>query len=234
MANGKISSINVRIRLQELDGTLSSIVRLFDGDENAKKNTFVSAKIENIRTLGKDFNTAILQNKVMSNLSEKDDKRDKAFDEFCTAVNAYANLPVPALSAKALPVKEVCDKYKKANLTNVSFVSESSQLESFFTDIAPFSSNIEELEGLSDKLSAVKDAQAEFATAYDEYIKSLDSKKDAATNFKKPILDALNKELFPFLNAMMIAKDADLASFSSDVATLVEKINDQVKQHGKN
>lgn len=234
MGNGKIPAINQKIRLQELDGMLSSILRLFDGDENAKKNGFVSEKIENLRTLGSTFNTAILQNKVLSNLAEKDDERDKAFDEFCSAVGAYAGLPVPALSAKALPLKQVCDKYKKSNLTNVSFVSESSQLESFFTDISPFSSTIEELEGLSDKFSAVKDAQKAFAASYDEYIKSLEGKNDAATNFKKPILSILNKELFPFLNAMQIAKDKDIENFSSEVATLVEKINDQVRQHGKN
>ena len=233
MEFNNITTIPGKIRLQELDGTVASVIRLFDADKKAQKNPFLTEKIGELKNYSSDFNNAILQSKVYSTLAEKDDARDASFNAFCTACRAYSELPVKALSEKAQGAWAVCDKYRKAGLTAVSFVAESSQLESFFTDLEPFASDIAALEGLGEKLEELKSAQSDFALAYDGYIKGLGDKPAAASQLKKPILDCLNKELVPYLNAMLVSKSEESADFARNVASLFEKISSQTKKHAK-
>ena len=233
MSVQKIKPIKAQIRIQELDGTVQSLNRLYEADAKAQKNAFIKGTMKDLTDYSKRLNTSILQNKVLSNLSELDDARDAAFTDFCTAARAYADLPVPTLSEKAKTLRAICDKYNKANLKNVSFVAESSQLESFFGEVEGEAENITALEGLTAKLDALKSAQTAFSAAYDAYINTLNGKSAAASSYKKPILELVNRTLVPYLNAMLMDKESGCADFASKCGTLFDKVNEQVKKYTK-
>lgn len=223
------------IRLQELDGVTDSLWGIFSEDAAVKKNAFVAEKMTALHEQSESFTTAILQDKVLSNLDTLDAARDSAFSALEKGIAGYAQLPVPALQAAAAPLKAICEKYKKAGITKAAYIAESSQLESLFKDLAApaLAENIASLSGIAESITALRTAQDEFAKAFNDYIKNKSEKAYSATSFRKPILSLINDDLVPYLNAMVIAKDADCASFAAKLETLINRTNEQIKKRGK-
>ncbi|BDC95755.1 hypothetical protein TRSA_08540 [Treponema saccharophilum] len=230
-----MNRLTYSLKNTELDGLTDSIVRAFKADAKAALDQFIAKVMEEIEKLSGAITTAILQDKTASNLEAADGVRDEALRTLGTVLSGYAALPVEAKKAAAAPLKAVWDKYSKAGILNASYTSESSLVESLLEELGAESlaENRAALDGVAEAISAVRDAQTNFALENDAYVKALNNKAAAASSYKKPLLALINDKLVPYLNAMQIAGNENCADFAKSVETEIARINDAVAKRGK-
>ena len=223
------------IRVTELDGLSDTIVRLYKADASAAKDAFVAATMAEIEKLSADITTAILQDKVVSNLEAADARRDSAITALGKALTGYAALPIPAKQAAAEPLLDVYEKYSKAGITKASYISESSMIESMLEDYAADSlaENIAALEGVGEAVAAIREAQDDFTAASDAYTAASGSKGASATSCKKPLLSAINEKLLPYLTAMQIAANENCTALAAAIESEIARVNEAVAKRGK-
>ena len=224
-----------RIRNAEADGVSDTIVRLFRADAGAQKDTFLTATMARLETLSQQITTATMQDKAVSTLRAADGARDEAIRTLGTILAAYAVFPIAEKQAHAVPLKAVYDKYAKAGITAANYTSESSLTESLLEDFAAdgLADNIAALEGVAESLAQVRERQDAFTAARDAYMQAAANKGATASSFNKPIVSLINDKLIPYLDAMVIAEDADCAAFARNVAAEIGRMNETVAKRIK-
>ena len=230
-----MNKLKTAIRVTELDGFSDSLIRDFKADEKAQSDAFLQATMTNLETLSSQITTAILQDKALSTLEACDTVRDEAVKTLGSLLSAYAVFPVAEKQELALPLKAVYDKYAKTGITNASYISESSMIESLLEDLAVSSlaENIAGLDGISQAISQIRSAQDDFASANDAYVKACGSKGASASSIKKPIVSLINDKLIPYLNALVIAESDVVADFATAVETEINRINETIAKRAK-
>lgn len=219
-----------RIRNAEADGLSDTIVRLFRADAAAQKDAFLAATMARLETLSRQITTATMQDKAVSTLRAADGARDEAIRTLGTILAAYAVFPIAEKQARGVPLKAVYDKYAKAGITGANYTSESSLTESLLEDFAAESlaDSIAALEGVAESLAQVREKQDAFTAARDAYAAAAANKGATASSFNKPIVSLINDKLIPYLDAMVIAENADCAAFARNVAAEIARMNETV------
>ena len=82
-------------------------------------------------------------------------------------------------------------------------------------------------------LEGVAEAIASIRTAQDEYMKANSNKGVSASSFNKPIVSLVNDKLVPYLNAMVIAGNANCMDFAKSVEAEINRVNDMIAKRGK-
>ncbi len=162
-----MNKLNAKARITEVDGLSDSIIRIFGADSKAQGDDFLKSQIAQLTTLSDAITAAILQDKAVSNLDEADSKRDEAVKNLGALLSGYAVFPLEEKKAAALGLKAVYDKYAKQGILNASYISESSMIESMLGDFAAAeaTANIENLDGVSELVAAIRTAQDNFTAA---------------------------------------------------------------------
>ena len=228
----KLKSI---IRNTEIDGFTDTIIKLFKDDAKAQTDAFLSSTIGELETLSAQITTAILQDKILSTLDAADSTRDEAIKTLGAVLGGYAVFPIASKKELAEPLKAIYDKYSKAGIITASYTSESSMIESMLEDFAAASvaENIKGLEGVAEAIAAIRTAQDDFSKANVEYLKASTNKGASASSYNKPIVSLVNEKLVPYLNAMVIAKNANCTEFANNVETEIKRTNEIIAKRGK-
>ena len=228
----KLKSI---IRNTELDGFADTIIRLFKDDTKAQTDAFLSSTIGELEKLSSQITTAILQDKILSTLEAADSTRDEAIKTLGAVLGGYAVFPIAGKKELAEPLKAIYDKYSKAGIITASYTGESSMIESMLEDFAAASvaENIKGLEGIAEAIAAIRTAQDDFTKANDEYLKASTNKGASATSLNKPIVSLVNEKLVPYLNAMVIAANANCTEFANNVETEIKRTNELIAKRAK-
>lgn len=228
----KLKSI---IRNTELDGFTDTIVQLFKDDAKAQTDTFLKATLAELEALSAQITTVILQDKVLSTLDAADSRRDEAIKTLGAVLGGYAVFPIASKKELAEPLKAIYDKYSKAGIITASYTSESSMIESMLEDFAADSvaENIKGLEGVAEAIALIRTAQDDFSKANVEYLKASTNKGASATSLNKPIVSLVNEKLVPYLNAMVIASNANCTEFAGKVETEIKRTNEIIAKRGK-
>lgn len=224
-----------KIRNAEADGLSDTIVRLFKADAAAQQDAFLTATMARLETLSQQITTATMQDKAVSTLKAADSARDEAIRTLGTILAAYAVFPIAEKQARAVPLKAVFDKYAKAGITAANYTSESSLTESLLEDFAAagLADNIAALEGVAESLAQIRERQDAFTAARDAYATAAANKGATASSFNKPIVSLINDKLIPYLDAMVIAENADCAAFARNVAAEIARMNETVAKRIK-
>lgn len=224
-----------KIRNAEADGLSDTIVRLFRADAAAQQDAFLTATMARLETLSQQITTATMQDKAVSRLKAADSARDEAIRTLGTILAAYAVFPIAEKQARAVPLKAVFDKYAKAGITAANYTSESSLTESLLEDFAAagLADNIAALEGVAESLAQIRGRQDAFTAARDAYAAAAANKGATASSFNKPIVSLINDKLIPYLDAMVIAENADCAAFARNVAAEIARMNETVAKRIK-
>lgn len=224
-----------KIRNAEADGLSDTIVRLFRADAAAQQDAFLTATMARLETLSQQITTATMQDKAVSRLKAADSARDEAIRTLGTILAAYAVFPIAEKQARAVPLKAVFDKYAKAGITAANYTSESSLTESLLEDFAAagLADNIAALEGVAESLAQIRGRQDAFTAARDAYAAAAANKGATASSFNKPIVSLINDKLIPYLDAMVIAENADCAAFAQNVAAEIARMNETVAKRVK-
>lgn len=224
-----------KIRNAEADGLSDTIVRLFRADAAAQQDAFLTATMARLETLSRQITTATMQDKAVSRLKAADSARDEAIRTLGTILAAYAVFPIAEKQARAVPLKAVFDKYAKAGITAANYTSESSLTESLLEDFAAdgLADDIAALEGVAESLAQIRGRQDAFTAARDAYAAAAANKGATASSFNKPIVSLINDKLIPYLDAMVIAENADCAAFARNVAAEIARMNETVAKRVK-
>ncbi len=219
--------VSKNIRVTELDGLSDTLVRLFKADGTAASDAFLNAAMAELESLSAKITTAILRSRTISTLDEADDARNEALKSLHAMISGYAAFPIAAKKDAALPLKAVYDKYSKANITRANYTSKSSMIESLLEDLsAPeLSESVDALEGVSEAVAKIRSAQDEFVKASDSYLAAKAEKSESASTIRKPIMSLLNEKILPYLDAMVIARNENCASFVRNVEEEIRRIN---------
>ena len=229
-----MNKLRSQIRNAEVDGLSDTLVRLFKADEGAQGDAFLSATMVDLETLSAQITTAILQDKVLSTLEAADGARDEAVRALGAVLAGYAAFPIAAKKELAVPLKAVYDKYAQAGITGANYTSESSMVESMLEDFsaASLAENIAGLEGVSEAIAAVREAQDAFTQANDDYVRASANKGASASSYNKPIVALINEKLVPYLGAMVIAGNAAVADFARGVSAEIDRMNEAIAKRG--
>ena len=230
-----MNKLKTAIRNAEVDGLSDSIIRNFKADEKAQSDSFLKSALEELESLSAQITTAILQDKTLSTLDSADSARDETIKTLGTVLAAYAVFPIASKKELSAPLKAIYDKYAKAGITTANYTSESSMIESMLQDFAAetLAENIKGLEGVAEAIDSIRTAQDEFTKANDEYVKASSNKAASASSFNKPIVSLVNDKLVPYLNAMVIAGNANCMDFAKSVEAEINRVNEAISKRGK-
>lgn len=230
-----MNKLKTAIRITEIDGFTDTIIRFFKDDAKAQTDAFLKATVAELETLSAQITTAILQDKTLSTLDEADGTRDEAVKTLGKMLSAYAVFPIESKKELAEPLNAIYEKYAKAAITSANYTSESSMIESMLEDFAAasVSANIKGLEGVTEAIAAIRTAQDDFAKANDEYVKASANKGAAASSYHKPIVSLVNEKLVPYLNAMVIAGNANCTEFAKNVEAEIKRTNETISKRAK-
>ena len=228
-----MNKLSPKVQNSELDGFASSVIKAYDEDANVSKNAFVKKQMALLCESEKALNTAILQTRAHSELSELDEKRDSLFMNAKKMSEAYAIFPDAEKNALNEPLKALFDKYSKASLSSANYKSESSLIASFKKDLEPYAENIAGLDGMKESLERFFAAEDDFLSANKKYVDSLSAKALSASSFKKGLLELINERLVPYLNAMVISEDENCMSFAAFVDKEIDRTNAVISKRAK-
>ncbi|PBC74534.1 DUF6261 family protein [Fibrobacter intestinalis] len=230
-----MNKIKNQARINEIGGIANTILRIYRADSSAQKDVYLKNVMAEVEDLSGRITTAILQDKVVSNLNKADDGRDEALKAFGALVSGYTAHPSEEKRASALSLKGVYDKYAKAGIVNASYTEESSMIESLLEELSSVDAraNMAKLDGVSELLEGIRSAQDSFNTASDVYVKAKGGKAECASNFKKSLLSSLNNRLLSYLSMMSLTENASLAEFSRNLDSEIARLNENIAKHQK-
>lgn len=230
-----MNKVRTTARINEIDGLSDSVVRLYEADESAQKDSLLQSIMAELKTLSVKITTATLKDKVVSNLDEADTARDNAVRNLGTLLSGYTVIPIEEKKAAAVFLRAIYDKYAQAGILSASYNAESSMIESMLEDYAAASAaaEIEKLLGVPELVSAVRSAQDSFTAANDAYVKAVNSKGETATSFRKPLLSVFNDKLVPYLSTIVLVGNTTLSGFSSGVETEINRLNEAIAKRNK-
>ncbi|MFV0522697.1 MAG: DUF6261 family protein [Mangrovibacterium sp.] len=178
---------------------------------------------------------AIEQNKALSDLEEFDEKRDEAFKKAYNLLKGMAAL-------EGIPVEEsvsiIFSIFKEYGLksTGLSYNEQTGAMNSIIeglesTENKAHIANITYLEPLVEEL---KTAQLNFIKVYSDYVSRVreDKETPSATALKPQVIECLNNKLIPYLNIQILFQP-ELEPFAAEVAIVIEKANNTVKERRK-
>ncbi len=228
-----MKKIRTIARVTELDTLSDALVRLYKADGGIAGDEYLQGVMAEIESLSAKLTTAIMSDKIVSTLTEADKKRDEVIRSFRTLLNGYAVIPFAEKKAAAEKLLAVFSKYKE--ITGENFLSESSLVESLIQDLgaADLAASIAMLEGVAEYLADLRTAQDEFNKASDELTAAQLKKGESATSLKKPLFDAINNKLVPYLTAMNLANSAVYGDFIARAEAEISRTNAAVTKRIK-
>lgn len=228
-----MKKIRTIARITELDTLSDALVRLYKADANIAGDEYLKGVMAEIESLSAKLTTAIKSDKIVSTLTEADKKRDDVIRSFRTLLNGYAVIPFAEKKTAAEKLLVVFSKYKE--ITGENFISESSLVESMIQDLgaSDLAASIAMLEGVAEYLADLRAAQDEFNKASDELTAAQLKKGENATSLKKPLFDAINNKLVPYLTAMNLANSAVYSNFIALAEAEISRTNAAVTKRIK-
>lgn len=231
--------VKLDVRITVADTVSDVLVRLYkdallenpDGDIAKDKN--LSEIMNDIEKQSKNITTAINRDKVSTSLEHADTKRDEFIYQLFTLIAGYAAIPIADKKAAALKLLSITSKYK--GIARATYAQESSLIESMLEDFADsgLTSSIEMLEGVADLIKAIRIAQDEFNAASDSVTIAFIEKGEPAYALKKPLLNAINEKLVPYITAMS-AINLEYKNFSEKADIEINKANQSTSKKTKN
>ncbi len=231
-----MKNLHFNIRVTELGDTANRLTELYKKSKNLQEDTFLKTTFAEIEKQGKAITEAVKKNQSLSKLEEADSKRDEAIRVLAKLLDGYKSIPIETLKAHGEKLANVFSKYG-LKIINENYSSQSNLIDSLLLSLSAeeLKPSIQALSGISEAIANIKSTQANFSTLRVEYEKAIVSQKENATasSMRKPLLDFINKKLFPYLTAMNIAQAEKYGELTSHVSQIVESINEVVKLRHK-
>ncbi|ATA90078.1 hypothetical protein CGC58_10320 [Capnocytophaga stomatis] len=232
-----MKKLDARARTTEIDDVSERLLVLYRKETALQEEAFLKSTFAEIETLSHEITEAIKRDVSLSKQEEADLRRDNLVRSLNAALLGYCALPIPQLKENGEKLFAVFSKYG-VKITKEAYAVESSLIESLLKDLsAPeLEPAIASLTGVGEIISQLRTAQTSFTQIRTEYEKAVSEQKDApsASSLKKPLLNAINGKLIPYLIAMKIANPAQYSSLANAVAQAIDATNIAIKRRNNN
>lgn len=220
-------------RITELNSTADSLVRLYKSYSVVAEDEYLKDVMGETENLSSRITTAIKRDRIASTLSAADSKRDSNIRAIGTLLKGYSVFPNDLKKSAAERLLATFGKYK--GITSESYANKTSLIASMLEDYASDSlkGQVDLLDGISTLLSNLRSAQNEFNSANDEFTAASATKSESASSLKKPLLNAINNKLVPYLTAMSLSNDEMYGEFSVKADAEIERVNAAVAKRCK-
>jgi hypothetical protein len=231
-----LNKLLANAKTTEVDAVSSRIVT------ESKKNdwsedTHLTGIWGKLEPASQKLNIAVNRIKAESKLEEKDEQRDNKIRAVHYLVLGLMHHPDAVIKAAAQKVDAVFEHYG-LSITNQSYATESSLIESLLKDFAEadLQPAIASLPGLSQIINELKIAQTSFEEALllFEKEKAKEGNKETATEIKKEVLSIINDKLIVYLAAMIQVNNQKYGEFAGTIAQVINDINVQIKKRKNN
>lgn len=219
-----MNKLNWNVRVSELSNVSDTIIRFFKASEAAEDKFLLSIMAE-IEQLSNKLSTFLNRTKIVSGMKEASKSRLNAVSNLRKLVLGYSVFPDEEKSSVSLKILEVLHKYK--NIASENYASQTSSVKALLRDLSgsQIQKEIAKLDGVSALVENVRESQKEFENANDIYNSAIAVKDESATKIKKPLLDALNTRLVPYLSAVVTQDEEIFSSLCKSVSQTIDSMN---------
>lgn len=197
-------------------------------------DSFISKVFQNIQTEGEKLSLAIKQDKAVSELEDRDDKRDTALRALFNLCSGYRYHPNEDIRAAAHTVFLVFSRYGIFDIIAANYAQESALIESLLKDLdaEDIKAAIALLAGLAETIAKVRTAQDNFTNTFVAYSeeKARTNGKQTATKLKVTLLRIINNELVTYLRAMTLAAPDTYGDLAAATTQIIADNNDKVQK----
>ncbi|MDO4229770.1 MAG: DUF6261 family protein [Capnocytophaga sp.] len=228
-----MNKLNTSARTTEVDDVSDRLLVLFQKETALQEEAFLKSTFAEIETLSEQITEAIKRDVSLSKLEDADLRRDNLVRSLNNALVGYRSLPVASLRENADKLYAVFSKYG-VKITKENYATESSLIEALLKDLsAPeLKTAIESLSGVGEIITQLRAEQTAFTEIRTAHEKALSTQKNlpSASSLKRPLLEAINGKLVPYLVAMKIANPSSYKEFAEAVAQIIEATNVVIKR----
>ncbi|MFK8273321.1 DUF6261 family protein [Capnocytophaga canimorsus] len=228
-----MKKLDARVRTTEIDDVSDLLLVLYRKETALQEEAFLKSTFAEIETFSHEITEAIKRDVSLSKQEEADLRRDNLVRSLNAALLGYCALPIPQLKENGEKLFAVFSKYG-VKITKEAYAVESSLIESLLKDLsAPeLESAIASLQGIKEIISQLRNEQTAFTELRAEYEKSISEQKNtpSASSLKKPLLEAINGKLIPYLIAMKIANPKQYSSLANAVEQVIDTTNTTIKR----
>ncbi len=225
-----IQKIHSRSRNAEVNETAEGLIINFE-KHDFSADAYLSELFPKLKQENQALTTAIKASGVSSRQSFCDEERDRAGKALFLCVNAACELPDENISQAAQSVNKILDKYTPA-IFRTGYDEETTLVRSLLEELNSLNAEVTAVPQLALHVDHLKQRQADFDVAKDEYVKAQVNEKTSrsASKLKTEIVNLLNKNIIPYLNTMNKVNSAVYGNFALVCAELIERNNQRVKR----
>lgn len=231
-----MKKLDARARATEVDDVSDRLLVLFRKETALQEEAFLKSTFAEIETLSEQITEAIKRDVSLSKLEDADLRRDNSVRSLSNALVGYRSLPVASLRDNADKLYAVFSKYG-VKITKENYATESSLIEALLKDLsAPeLKTAIESLSGVGEIITQLRNEQTAFTELRTLHEKAVSAQKDtpSASSLKKPLLEAINGKLVPYLLAMKVANPSSYKEFANAAAQIIEATNVVIKRRSQ-
>lgn len=215
-------------RTTEVAAAGNQLTALFE--KSNIQEAFLKNLFAQIDAQTKALTQAINQDEARSFLEDADAKRDEAVRVLSKLLSAYVVFPSQEIKNHGQKIYNIFEKYG-VKITTESYVNQSSLLNALLMDLqAPeLKSSLDALAGVNDAIESISAAEKEFETLTQKYQQDQLKKGESATSLRKPLLDSINKQLVPYVSALVMGNASLYEDFAKSVEKIISDVNTGIK-----
>lgn len=222
------SKLRTSIRVAALSGLANRMVDFYEKKDLTAYSDYAQF-VAKLKELALQFNTALNQEKALSELADLDVVRDNSYRALYQMVQAYTYVPSAAVTQAANKVFDVFDRYG-LSIVSLAYDEETGMLDSLLNELASeeLTSEIEKLTFVPDMLRELKTAESNFKQASNRYEQNKASQKaesPSASKLKSPLLKVINDHIVSYHTALAEFKDAEFQSMANTLNGMIENEN---------
>ncbi len=222
------STLLTNIRVSALSGLANRMVAFYETKDLTAYPDYAHFTTS-LKELSVQFNTALNQEKALSELADLDAIRDNSYRSLYQMVQAYSNAPSAEIVEAADRVFAIFSRYG-LSIMSMAYDDETGMLDSLLTDLSSedLASDIVKLPFVTSLIEELQAAESNFKGVSNLYEQSKASQKEgspAASKLKAPLLIVINKHIVNYHTALAAFKGEVFGNIANTLEGMIESEN---------
>ncbi len=231
----KIAKLRYRATVSEVDDVTRQVIKAY-GENEIESDSNLASFIEEMNTKHTLLAGVLEHTDAESNLDKKDIIRDDKYRSLGYIILGAVHNPDATIKEAGEVIQKVFDKYG-FEVINYSYADQSSSMNHFRNELekpelAPY---IAAIPGFSQAITELTFSQNHFEQAETDWKKARgkDVSDITPSQYRKEILEYLNKKLIPYLNVMNGINAPVYEGFYEAFTTIINDMNRVIKMREK-
>ncbi len=227
-----ILKLKTSARVSEVNAVAKSILKAYT-ESSMTEDTTLQLIMNELTSESALLNTAIEQDKALSQMEVYDEARDSAFRGLFYYLQGCTHLISTTTATAAQHLFTLVQKYG-VGITQLSYAEQTGQMSSLIEELEQESNqaHITNIPGMADMVENLVKTQADFEKTYDVYLGQLneDRNKQNASQIKSRVVKVINDRLVVYLRSQLTFNTAVYGDLGGKIAIAIENINSTVSE----